>query len=172
MIILDTKGQAHGERRGFPEQQEPPLFGATAIVSAAALKERFAPTDTDSLAHTGVSLTVDDDLSDMAGYFPHLAMVELVFSQFKDGRPFSTAVVLRRDFEFKGAILAAGDFLPDQALFLLRAGFSAFVVPEQFTAKQFKSALLAYSVAYQPGLGGTPDLVKTLRDPPTAVAAG
>lgn len=97
----------------------------------------------------GVRLTAEDSLDDISAFVSHLGLIELVFPTFKDGRSFSTAVELRRKYGFNGDLRASGDILPDQALYLVRCGFSSVSVPEQFSVEQFKASLSAYSVAYQ-----------------------
>lgn len=119
------------------------------VVSYADFKGHALSTDTDVLRRLGVRLTAEDDVEDIAEYVPHLGLIELVFGQFKDGRPFSTAVIARRDQGFAGDLRAAGDFIPDQSLFLIRCGFSSLVVPPQFDVEQVKASLATYTLAYQ-----------------------
>lgn len=143
----------------------------SAIVSLATLKEHVVSSDQPSLSGVGVRLSVDDDLSDIADHAQHLGLIELVFSQFKDGRPFSAAVTLRRDYGFTGELRASGDILPDQALFLVRCGFSTISVPPQFSVEQFMASLAAYSVAYQPAIDSHVSLSGELRKSTVEVAA-
>jgi uncharacterized protein (DUF934 family) len=75
--------------------------------------------------------------------------VILEFPEFKDGRAYSQARLLRERLGFDGEIRARGAVVPDQALFMARAGFSALEIggrdPEPYLA-----ALGAFSVFYQP----------------------
>lgn len=120
------------------------------VVFSADGLQAFGQLPLDTTAkHLGVRLEVDDDLAAIVEHLPRLALVELEFPHFKDGRRYSTAVELRRKFGFSGDLRASGDFLPDQALFLIRCGFSSIIVPKQFSLEQFKISLSAYSVAYQ-----------------------
>ncbi|MGB1875507.1 MAG: DUF934 domain-containing protein [Rhodospirillaceae bacterium] len=141
------------------------------IVSPAVLLDSFDEADHVSLSHTGVRLSVEDDVSEIATYVPHLGLIELVFAQFKDGRPYSTALTLRRDYKFTHELRASGDVLPDQAIFLIRSGFSSVDVPDQFTAQEFKKSLMAYSVAYQSAHDSHVSLIDDLRRSTPDVAA-
>lgn len=73
----------------------------------------------------------------------------LEFPDFKDGRAYSQARLLRERLGFTGEIRARGEILPDQALFMARAGFTALEIGERDPAP-YRDALGAYSVFYQP----------------------
>ncbi len=143
----------------------------SSIANLVDLSGHIEKLDEQSLSRVGVRLTVDDDAKEIADHAKHLGLIDLVFPQFKDGRPFSTAVTIRRDYGFTGDLRASGDILPDQALFLVRCGFSSIVVPPQFSVEQFKVSLGAYSVAYQPAADGGVNLVQDLRAAAVEVAA-
>ncbi|MFN3958386.1 MAG: DUF934 domain-containing protein [Parvularculaceae bacterium] len=74
----------------------------------------------------------------------------LQFPDFKDGRAYSQARLLRERLGFAGEIVARGEVLPDQALFMARAGFTTLEIGERDPAP-YEAALRAYSVFYQPG---------------------
>ncbi|MEQ8736041.1 MAG: DUF934 domain-containing protein [Rhodospirillaceae bacterium] len=133
------------------------------IVSFTDFKAHAPVIDKDSLSRIGVRLTAEDDAAEIVSYAPTLGLIELVFAKFKDGRPFSTAVKLRREQGFAGDLRVSGDFIPDQALFLIRCGFSSVVVPSQFDVKQVKASLSAYTVAYQSAEDHKLTLVEQLR---------
>ncbi len=75
--------------------------------------------------------------------------VILDFPEFKDGRAYSQARLLRERLGFKGEIRARGAVVPDQALFMARAGFSALEIGDRDPAP-YIAALGAFSVFYQP----------------------
>ncbi len=75
--------------------------------------------------------------------------VVLEFPDFKDGRAYSQARLLRERLGFTGEIRARGAVLPDQALFMARAGFTALEIGAR-DAAPFEAALGAYTVFYQP----------------------
>lgn len=171
MTVINIRGEAVDQSWRNIEVVEETGSLDSAVLSFAKLKEHVKALDQQSLSRIGARLTIDDDIEEIAGSAKHLGLIELVFSHFKDGRPFSTAVMLRRDYGFKGELRASGDILPDQALFLIRCGFSTIAVPSQFSAEQFRAALIAYSVAYQAGSDGQLELVSDLRRSAVEVAA-
>ena len=60
-----------------------------------------------------------------------VAMIQINFETFKDGRPFTFAKMLRKKYNFKGEIRAAGHVLPDQFVFLIRCGFDSVEIKEE-----------------------------------------
>lgn len=82
-----------------------------------------------------------------------IAFAIISFPAFGDGRGFSLAVRLRKDFNFKGEIRAAGPVIPDQALFMLRAGFDTVDAPDERKAA-FEAALERFPTYYQTDFGG------------------
>ncbi len=163
MTIVNTSGDAveQGWRTVESVESSGPHHGI--IVSPAILQDSFDESDSAALSQVGVRLTVDDDVSEIAAYVPHLGLIELVFAHFKDGRPYSAATTIRRDYKFTHELRASGDVLPDQAIFLIRSGFSSVDVPDQFTAQEFKKSLMAYSVAYQSAYDSHLSLIDELR---------
>jgi uncharacterized protein (DUF934 family) len=99
---------------------------------------------------TGVLWPNDRDVSKLAPYLDHLASVALVFPNFKDGRAYSQARILRERHHFHGELRATGQVLRDQFLFLYRAGFDAFEVTKCTDAAAFVETIHRYSVFYQP----------------------
>lgn len=75
----------------------------------------------------GVRLSPADNVAELAGDIEKLALVELDFPDFADGRLFSIAWLLRSRYGFKGEIRAVGHFMPDQVFYLSRVGVNAFV---------------------------------------------
>lgn len=150
MTVVNAKGDLVKENWLISDALCNPGSYQGVIVSPTILKDDFPSSDCKDLSRVGVRLTVDDNAEEIAALIPELGLIELVFTHFKDGRPFSTAVTLRRKYNFRGELRASGDFLPDQVIFLIRSGFSSMVVPTQFTVKEFRKSLKAYTTAYQP----------------------
>jgi uncharacterized protein (DUF934 family) len=101
-------------------------------------------------APTGVIWPNDRKVAELAPYLDWLALVALVFPNFRDGRAYSQARLLRERHGFRGELRATGQVLRDQFLFMLRAGFDAFEVTKDADAAVFAEALQRYSVFYQP----------------------
>ena len=59
-----------------------------------------------------------------------VAMIQINFETFKDGRPFTFAKMLRKKYDFRGELRAVGHVLPDQYVFLMRCGFDSVEIEE------------------------------------------
>jgi uncharacterized protein (DUF934 family) len=112
------------------------------VENAGALSQRAGP--------TGVIWPNNRDLDDLVPHLANVAMVALVFPTFRDGRAYTQARLLRERHGFKGELRATGQVLRDQFVFMLRAGFDAFVVKKQSDAEAFATTVKHYSVFYQP----------------------
>ena len=91
-----------------------------------------------------------EDVSDVANMLDAVSLVAIDFPVYRNGRGFSTARILREDYEFKGELRAIGDVLFDQLIFMHRCGFNAYSVPKTMTLDSFKSAMGMLPGAYQP----------------------
>ena len=89
-------------------------------------------------------------IAELAPYLDRLSLVALVFPQFRDGRAYSQARLLRERYGFRGELRATGQVLRDQFLFMLRAGFDSFEVTKPADAEALPRALRRYDVFYQP----------------------
>lgn len=83
----------------------------------AQLKER---------ADVGVWLNSDETPEQLADVVDALPLIALNFPVFKDGRPFSTARLLRERYGFAGELRAVGHIIRDQLCYMRRCGFNAF----------------------------------------------
>src|SRR4029450_8796589 len=105
---------------------------------------------------TGVIWPNDRKIAELAPYLDWIALVALVFPNFRDGRAYSQARLLRERHEFRGELRATGQVLRDQRLFLHRAGFDSFEVTKEKDTAAFAEALQRYSIFYQPTGDGRP----------------
>jgi len=122
--------------------------GVPVIVPAA----RFLADADDILrreAPTGVAWPNSQNVAALAPYLDRLSLVVLAFPNFKDGRGYSQARVLRERYAFGGELRATGQVLRDQFLLLVRAGFDALEVAKPGDAEAFATALARYTVFYQ-----------------------
>jgi len=132
---------------------EPLPAGAAVLVSL----ERWRENRTVLLARAeplGVRLKSHQLAGELAADLPHLALIALEFPKFRDGRAFSTARELRERYHFPGEIQAVGHIIPDQYLFLVRAGVTSVSIPDGADPAPWRAALGEFSVAYQPGIAG------------------
>ena len=90
-----------------------------------------------------------EDVRALAEAVAPFSEIILDFPDFKDGRAYSQARLLRERLGFAGDIRARGQIVPDQALFMARAGFTALEIGARDPAA-FEAALGAYTVFYQP----------------------
>jgi uncharacterized protein (DUF934 family) len=97
----------------------------------------------------GVRLEVGEAVEDLAYDLPRLSLVALAFAKFRDGRPFSSAMVLRERFGFDGEIRAVGEVLREQAGFMVRCGFDAFEPADGSTPQQWISNAFRFRHVYQ-----------------------
>jgi uncharacterized protein (DUF934 family) len=119
--------------------------------------ERFLADAEDILrrsAPTGVAWPNNRRVAELVPYLDRLALVALNFPNFKDGRAYSQARLLRERHGFRGELRATGQVLRDQFLFLVRAGFDALDVVKPADAEAFAATLGRYSVFYQPAGSG------------------
>lgn len=171
MPILSAAGHEVDDQWQFVSEMPQSLSQDHIVVSVEHLAPFIATPGGDQHRKVGVRLHIDDDIEDIADDLQSIDLIEFVFPHFKDGRRYSTALELRRKYGYSGDLRASGDILPDQALFLVRSGFTTIAVPEQFSVEQFKSSLSAYSVAYQADYNQTPRLIIGLRRGDAKVAA-
>lgn len=97
----------------------------------------------------GVRLGPEDEVEALAGRLSGVALVALDFPKFRDGRPFTAARLLRTRLGFPGEIRAVGDVLRDQAGFMVRCGFDAFVPADGADAATWAKAASRHSHVYQ-----------------------
>lgn len=97
----------------------------------------------------GVRLQPSELVEDLAYDLAGLAVVELVFAKFRDGRPYSSARVLRGRLGYRGEVRAIGDVLREQALQMVRCGFDAFVPADGSSPEEWLAAARRYRHVYQ-----------------------
>lgn len=90
---------------------------------------RFQANKAQLLGHNGklgLRISPADSVADFADDLDNIALIELDFPDFADGRLFSHAWLLRSRYEYQGEIRAAGNYMPDQVFYLSRVGVNAF----------------------------------------------
>lgn len=78
-----------------------------------------------------------------------IAVIELNFPKFSDGRAFSQAFLLRRRLGFTGEIRAIGDVLIDQLVQMQRSGFTQAVLRADQDLAHGQALLAHYPAFYQ-----------------------
>ena len=116
-------------------------------------------------APLGLRLEAGEAIADIVADLPRLALIELVFPKFSDGRAFSTARLLREKHGYSGELRAVGNVLSDQIPFMRRVGFDTFEVTHAPTRRALIEGRIPEVVLhYQPAAPSEPPR----RPPPLA----
>ncbi|PKP83047.1 MAG: hypothetical protein CVT79_03095 [Alphaproteobacteria bacterium HGW-Alphaproteobacteria-18] len=97
----------------------------------------------------GVRLSPADKAEDLEPYLADLALIEVDFPRYTDGRGFSHAQLIRRRYAYSGELRAVGHVLRDQIFYMHRSGFDAYETARAGLSEVVE-ALNEYSVVYQP----------------------
>jgi uncharacterized protein (DUF934 family) len=138
------------------------LPGGTPVIASAARLLANAAEILSRDTPVGVIWPNNKTVADLVPLLDRLAVVALVFPNFKDGRAYSQARLLRERYGFRGELRATGQVLRDQFVFLVRAGFDALEATKAADAEAFAQALARYTVFYQP-TGARPTTAARLR---------
>ena len=97
---------------------------------------------------TAVRIEAGEDARQLIPYLDRLALVEIDFPRFRDGRGYSSARILR-EAGYKGEIRASGDVLVDQMLFMRRCGFDSFAPQAPVDEIALAAAFDRFDYVYQ-----------------------
>ncbi len=103
----------------------------------------------DSETKLGVCLSSDQAPSLIAEDLERLDLIAIEFPVFADGRGYSYAKTLRKEYNFKGEIRAIGDILIDQLAYLERCGFDSFALRDDQDLATALESFEAFSESYQ-----------------------
>ena len=98
---------------------------------------------------SAVRVEAGEDARQLIPHFDRLALVEVDFPRFRDGRGYSSAKILR-EAGYTGELRAAGDVLVDQMLFMRRVGFDSFAPNAPVDEAVLTATLARYEFVYQP----------------------
>jgi uncharacterized protein (DUF934 family) len=98
---------------------------------------------------TAVRLEAGDDARALIPHLEQLALIEVSFPTFRDGRGYSSARVLR-EAGYAGELRAAGDVLVDQVPFMRRCGFDSFAPEAPIDPAVLEASMARYELHYQP----------------------
>ncbi|SFP36438.1 DUF934 domain-containing protein [Sphingomonas rubra] len=99
---------------------------------------------------TAVRLEAGDDARALLPHLDRLALIEVSFPTFRDGRGYSAARILR-EAGYSGELRAAGDVLVDQLPLMRRCGFDSFAPEAEIDAATLRRSLSRYDYRYQRG---------------------
>ena len=147
--LTDDRPLIEANRWAHIADDAPLPVGAAATVSLErwkaereALSARNAP--------VGVRLRSDQRVEEIAEDLPGLPMIALEFPTLADGRPFTSARLLRERHGYRGEVRATGAVLRDQLFFMARCGFDAFELAPGKDTDGAHKAFGEISVVYQP----------------------
>jgi uncharacterized protein (DUF934 family) len=103
----------------------------------------------------GILFESNENPVDIGPDLQQLSLIALRFPKFTDGRPYSTARLLRERCNYAGELRAVGAVLRDQLLFLKRCGFDTFEIAKAQSGSDLSRAFSELSVAYQPAADRT-----------------
>lgn len=98
---------------------------------------------------TAVRIEAGDDARALLPHLEQLALIEVSFPTFRDGRGYSAARVLREG-GYRGELRAAGDVLVDQMPLMRRCGFDSFAPETPIDPAVLRASLDRYDHVYQP----------------------
>jgi uncharacterized protein (DUF934 family) len=102
---------------------------------------------------TAVRLESDEDARALLPMLGQLALIEIGFPKFRDGRGYSAARILR-EAGYQGELRAAGDVLVDQIPLMRRCGFDSFAPEHTIDQAVLDRVLTRYDDVYQKAADG------------------
>ncbi|NML04951.1 DUF934 domain-containing protein [Sphingomonas sp. G-3-2-10] len=97
---------------------------------------------------TAVRIEAGDDVTPLLDQLDRIALVEVSFPKFRDGRGYSTGRILR-EAGYTGELRAQGDVLVDQIPLMRRCGFDSFAPEAEIDQATLTASLERYEFAYQ-----------------------
>jgi uncharacterized protein (DUF934 family) len=97
----------------------------------------------------GVWLKPDDEPAALAPDLDRVSLVAVHFPKLGDGRGYSTAVLLRTRYGYRGELRAFGDLGRDQLLNLARCGFDSFKLAPHHDPESALAAFGELGTRYQ-----------------------
>jgi uncharacterized protein (DUF934 family) len=97
---------------------------------------------------TAVRIEPDEDARVLIPHLDRLALIEIAFPKFRDGRGYSSARILR-EAGFKGELRAQGDVLVDQINLMKRCGFDSYAPDAALNQADVDAAFSRFEHVYQ-----------------------
>lgn len=138
-VPLDTEGAAEAEAVQFRFRDDEPADHPAVTVDAFVGQTNAA----------AVRVEPGDDARALLPHLDRIALVEVNFPAFTDGRGYSAARILR-EAGYAGELRAIGDVLVDQLAFLRRCGFDSFAPATPLDPAEAEAALARWPQIYQP----------------------
>ncbi|WP_417552465.1 DUF934 domain-containing protein [Marinomonas fungiae] len=116
-----------------------------------------------ALRAQGVLIQQEEELDLVAPYLESFKLMALEFKDFKDGRAYSLAYLLRTRLHFKGDLRAVGDVLRDQLSLMRQCGFSSFAIKQGKDPFDALKGIKGLSVTYSSSVNNPSPLFKRVR---------
>jgi len=100
-----------------------------------------------------VRLEAGDDARALLPQIDQLALIEVSFPGYRDGRGYSSARILR-EAGYTGELRAQGDVLVDQIPLMRRCGFDSFAPQAPIDIDVLRASLERYDTPYQKAADG------------------
>lgn len=97
---------------------------------------------------TAVRIESGEDVRVLLPHLGRLALVEVSFPKYRDGRGYSTGRILR-EAGYTGELRAQGDVLVDQIPLMRRCGFDSFAPEAPVDSTTLEASLARYEHVYQ-----------------------
>ena len=120
-----------------------------AVGDPAVTVDSFA----DQTNASAVRIEPGDNARDLLPHLDRLALVEVNFPTYGDGRGYSSARILR-EAGYTGELRAVGDVLLDQLSHMRRCGFDAFAPEHAITKEAADKAIATWPEVYQRTVDG------------------
>ena len=102
---------------------------------------------------TAVRIEPGEDARELLPFLERIALVEVNFPSFGDGRGYSVARILR-EAGYTGELRAVGDVAVDQLSAMVRCGFDSFVPDKPLDPALVDAALTRFPGFYQKAVDG------------------
>jgi len=102
---------------------------------------------------TAVRIESGEDARVLLPHLERLALVEVSFPKYRDGRGYSTGRILR-EAGYTGELRAQGDVLVDQIAYMRRCGFDSFAPEKPISREAADKATGFYADVYQKAADG------------------
>ncbi len=112
---------------------------------------------------TAVRIEPGDDARVLLPFLDRLALIEVNFPSFGDGRGYSSARILR-EAGYAGELRAVGNVLVDQLSHMRRCGFDAFAPDRPLDVEDARRAFSTWDNVYQHGVDTRGDRRRTIAE--------
>lgn len=147
MQLIKDKSIIEDQQQFIADDQPLPNDGDITVSLGRWLKDRN--TLLNHKGKLGVRLEPSDATAEIAEDLKKLALVEVNFPVYTDGRAFSHAQLVRDRYQYQGEIRAVGEFMADQVFYLSRVGVNAFQLPDPAQLPVALNTLNDFSRSYQ-----------------------